>query len=410
MASFDAAAAEFAGKALGTFWTLFFAASVAADLDLLPGVSARLRLFAARGKQADAEPSSPSAPADPRAASKWWVPHAWFAHFYVVGIACNAFVLAHALAVEPISAEHAAATLASCLFQAHVARRFLETAFVARHREGARMHLAGYLVGVFYYVAAPVTLATPETKRAVCETVRVALAKALAEATRASPASGGDETPTLFASARALRRFALSPRFAPSSIGASAFVRSSLGTARSVSSALAGAPVSVSRVARVAAGAAAFALGSAKQARCHRLLARLRETPRATETRAKATRAEDRSGTRLSSGTKLQSNQSNTSISQIRDVGRRLHTNKTHYAVPRGDWFEVVSSPHYLAECVLYAGLALVAGARAFPRLAPMLAAVGANLALAARRTHAWYLETFPEYPKNRWAMVPGLL
>ena len=65
MASFDAAAAEFAGKALGTFWTLFFAASVAADLDLLPGVSARLRLFAARGKQADAEPSSPSAPADP---------------------------------------------------------------------------------------------------------------------------------------------------------------------------------------------------------------------------------------------------------------------------------------------------------------------------------------------------------
>ena len=408
MASFDAAAAEFAGKALGTFWTLFFAASVAADLDLLPGVSARLRLFAARGKQADAEPSSPSAPADPRAASKWWVPHAWFAHFYVVGIACNAFVLAHALAVEPISAEHAAATLASCLFQAHVARRFLETAFVARHREGARMHLAGYLVGVFYYVAAPVTFATPETTRAVCETVRVALAKALAEATRArfTSASGGDEAPTLFTSARALRRFP-SPRFAPPRIGAS--VRSSLGTARSVSSALAGAPVSLARVARVAAGAAAFALGSAKQARCHRLLARLRETPRATATRA--TRAEDRSGTRLYSGTKLDtSNQSNTSSSQTRDVGRRLNTNKTHYAVPRGDWFEVVSSPHYLAECVLYAGLALVAGARAFPRLAPMLAAVGANLALAARRTHAWYLETFPEYPKNRWAMVPGVL
>ena len=402
MASFDAAAAEFAGKALGTFWTLFFAASVAADLDLLPGVSARLRLFAARGKQADAEPSSPSAPADPRAASKWWVPHAWFAHFYVVGIACNAFVLAHALAVEPISAEHAAATLASCLFQAHVARRFLETAFVARHREGARMHLAGYLVGVFYYVAAPVTFATPETTRAVCETVRVALAKALAEATRArfTSASGGDEAPTLFTSARALRRFP-SPRFAPPRIGAS--VRSSLGTARSVSSALAGAPVSLARVARVAAGAAAFALGSAKQARCHRLLARLRETPRATET-TRATRAKDRSRTRLSFGTKLRRFDNSR-----RDVGR-LHTHKTHYAVPRGDWFEVVSSPHYLAECVLYAGLALVAGARAFPRLAPMLAAVGANLALAARRTHAWYLETFPEYPKNRWAMVPGVL
>ena len=83
MASLDAAAAEFAAKALGTFWTLFFAASVVADLDLLPGVSARLRAFAARGKQADAEPSSPSAPAGLRAEAKWWVPHKWFAHFYV---------------------------------------------------------------------------------------------------------------------------------------------------------------------------------------------------------------------------------------------------------------------------------------------------------------------------------------
>ena len=245
MASFDAAAAEFAGKALGTFWTLFFAASVAADLDLLPGVSARLRLFAARGKQADAVPSSPSSPAHPRAASKWWVPHAWFAHFYVVGIACNAFVLAHALAVEPISAEHAAATLASCLFQAHVARRFLETAFVARHREGARMHLAGYLVGVFYYVAAPVTLATPETRRAVCETVRVALAKALAEATRArfTSASGGDEAPTL-SRRRARSSLVAAPRHR---IGAS--VRSS-SAPRSVSSALRRARVPCARRAR----------------------------------------------------------------------------------------------------------------------------------------------------------------
>ena len=62
------------------------------------------------------------------------------------------------------------------------------------------------------------------------------------------------------------------------------------------------------------------------------------------------------------------------------------------------------------AEAKLRSTSRNVAGARAFPRLAPMLAAVGANLALAARRTHAWYLETFPEYPKNRWAMVPGLL
>lgn len=32
------------------------------------------------------------------------------------------------------------------------------------------------------------------------------------------------------------------------------------------------------------------------------------------------------------------------------------------YVVPRGGAFELVSCPHYLAEIVIYAGLALVAG------------------------------------------------
>lgn len=32
------------------------------------------------------------------------------------------------------------------------------------------------------------------------------------------------------------------------------------------------------------------------------------------------------------------------------------------YVVPRGGAFELVSCPHYLAEMVIYAGLALVAG------------------------------------------------
>ena len=34
------------------------------------------------------------------------------------------------------------------------------------------------------------------------------------------------------------------------------------------------------------------------------------------------------------------------------------------YVVPRGGAFELVSCPHYLAEIVIYAGLALVAGRR----------------------------------------------
>ena len=383
MASLDAAAAEFAAKALGTFWTLFFAASVVADLDLLPGVSARLRAFAARGKQADAEPSSPSAPAGLRAEARWWVPHAWFAHFYVVGIACNAFVLAHALA-EPFSAEHACATLASCLFQAHVLRRFLETAFVARHRAGARMHIFGYLVGVVYYVAAPMTLATPQTTRAVCATFRVALANAVAGDSPFARSRKALEAPPL--ASFAIR----SPETRPFELA-----RALVSLAKQPVS-----PVSVARVSRVAVGTILFLFGSVKQARCHLILAKLRETPLRTS--------------RLNAPTRKQNGDDKASLSTHRleplNAPRGDPSSRSHYAVPRGDWFESVSSPHYTAECLLYAGLALVAGARLFSRIAPMLAAIVANLALAARRTHAWYLETFPEYPKNRWAMVPGLV
>ena len=383
MASLDAAPAEFAAKALGTFWTLFFAASVVADLDLLPGVSARLRAFAARGKQADAEPSSPSAPAGLRAEARWWVPHAWFAHFYVVGIACNAFVLAHALA-EPFSAEHACATLASCLFQAHVLRRFLETAFVARHRAGARMHIVGYLVGVAYYVAAPMTLATPQTTRAVCATFRVALANAI---------DGDSPFARLFPRLEAPPLASISfrsPETRPFELA-----RALVSLAKQPVS-----PVSVARVSRVAVGTYVFLFGSVKQARCHLILAKLRETPLRTS--------------RLIAPTRKQNGDDKASLSTHRleplNAPRGDRERTSNYAVPRGDWFESVSSPHYTAECLLYAGLALVAGARLFSRIAPMLLAIVANLALAARRTHAWYLETFPEYPKSRWAMVPGVL
>ena len=34
----------------------------------------------------------------------------------------------------------------------------------------------------------------------------------------------------------------------------------------------------------------------------------------------------------------------------------------------------------------------------------------GANLSIAARRNHEWYLRHMPDYPKGRWAMIPGIL
>ncbi|KAL0341401.1 UNVERIFIED_CONTAM: Polyprenol reductase 2 [Sesamum radiatum] len=52
------------------------------------------------------------------------------------------------------------------------------------------------------------------------------------------------------------------------------------------------------------------------------------------------------------------------------------------YAIPRGDWFEYVSSPHYLAEIV-------------------------ANLVFAAAETQRWYIRKFDNYPRNRYAVIP---
>jgi 3-oxo-5-alpha-steroid 4-dehydrogenase 3 len=94
-------------------------------------------------------------------------------------------------------------------------------------------------------------------------------------------------------------------------------------------------------------------------------------------------------------------------------AGRRRRRATEGYGIPRGGWFERVSCPHYLAECVLYLGLCVAHASddatRTRSALA-MLLAVFANLALAARRNHAWYLKNMPEYPRDRWAMVPYVL
>ena len=82
-----------------------------------------------------------------------------------------------------------------------------------------------------------------------------------------------------------------------------------------------------------------------------------------------------------------------------------------------------MSCPHYLAEIVVYAGLALVAcggvtasgggGGSGWPGagVALLLAWVCANLWVTARRTHAWYAATFRgQYTRlGRAALFPKL-
>ena len=179
------------------------------------------------------------------------------------------------------------------------------------------------------------------------------------------------------------------------------------------------------RCAGGAQGAAVFLAGNALQLHSHWLLARLRPArPAAARDPAAAPDPDAGRGAAAAGG----------------------------YRLPRGGAFELVSCPHYLAEIVIYAGLALVAGrGRLLPWLvlawvvrarrwklnriisspnpnhdestwgivwtawqrllgeavACMRGLQVANLLLAAGPTHSWYRRHFKDYPARRRAIIP---
>lgn len=77
------------------------------------------------------------------------------------------------------------------------------------------------------------------------------------------------------------------------------------------------------------------------------------------------------------------------------------------YRIPRGGLYRWVTSPSYLTELTGWAGLALctwsLAGVFIF-------AISAANLVPRAISTHRWYRERFPDYPRERTALIPYLL
>jgi 3-oxo-5-alpha-steroid 4-dehydrogenase 1 len=81
---------------------------------------------------------------------------------------------------------------------------------------------------------------------------------------------------------------------------------------------------------------------------------------------------------------------------------------QTRYRIPRGGAFELVSAANYAGEVLEWIGYAIAT------RGAPVAAAFAwftfANLAPRALRHHRFYLETFPDYPKSRRAIIPYLL
>lgn len=77
------------------------------------------------------------------------------------------------------------------------------------------------------------------------------------------------------------------------------------------------------------------------------------------------------------------------------------------YVIPTRGLFRWVSCPNYLGECIEWCGWALLTCS---PGAAVFAFWTIANLAPRAYANHRWYRETFPDYPAERSALVPGML
>ncbi|MBN1298448.1 MAG: DUF1295 domain-containing protein [Actinobacteria bacterium] len=77
------------------------------------------------------------------------------------------------------------------------------------------------------------------------------------------------------------------------------------------------------------------------------------------------------------------------------------------YKIPFGGFFRYISSPNYFGEIMEWIGWAIATWS--LPGLAFAVFTI-ANLAPRALSTHKWYINNFPDYPKNRKALIPFIL
>ncbi|KAK6916655.1 3-oxo-5-alpha-steroid 4-dehydrogenase, C-terminal [Dillenia turbinata] len=201
------------------------------------------------------------------------------------------------------------------LMELQVLRRLYEALYVFQYSNAARMHILGYLTGLFFYTAAPLSLCC----NWALDTSNFAVNQVLKFIVRGKDGMrdvefdwSGFVTPLL-----------------------------KLGWCEWI-------------------GALVFVWGWIHQYRCHAILGSLREQKEESD----------------------------------------------EYLIPYGDWFEIVSSPHYLAEIVIYAGI-LIASGCADLTIWLLFLFVVANLVFVAAETHRWYLRKFEDYPSKRRAVIP---
>lgn len=79
------------------------------------------------------------------------MPQSWFAHFYIVGAACNALtllLLSVSLGELEVSPAEAVSCVGLCMLQLHLVRRLLESVLLFDYPASARMHFIAYLFGL----------------------------------------------------------------------------------------------------------------------------------------------------------------------------------------------------------------------------------------------------------------------
>ncbi|XGW19023.1 hypothetical protein V3C99_003103 [Haemonchus contortus] len=80
---------------------------------------------------------------------------------------------------------------------------------------------------------------------------------------------------------------------------------------------------------------------------------------------------------------------------------------ETGYKIPRGGLFEYVSGANFVGEIVEWAGFAIMSGS--LPAMAFAIF-TACNIGPRAIQHHQWYLSKFPDYPRDRKAVIPFVL
>jgi 3-oxo-5-alpha-steroid 4-dehydrogenase 1 len=80
---------------------------------------------------------------------------------------------------------------------------------------------------------------------------------------------------------------------------------------------------------------------------------------------------------------------------------------ETGYKIPKGFLYNLISCPNYFGEIMEWGGFAIMGGNVA--ALSFFVWAV-VNLVPRALNHHQWYKEKFPDYPKERKAVIPYIL